>query len=113
MSCSGHFYGDKRKMSSSAVLWHNVVFADNKAGNRLYQAFVTATKDVINPTADCLPNLKNTPVFFFFFLFCLGGKHLKTFPSTSEKEKIMSIKKVSTGTNDKGTDNCFPAQVSF
>lgn len=61
-------------MSSSAVLWHKVVFADNKAGNRLYQAFVTATKDVINPTTDCLPNLKNTPVFIFFFSILFGWK---------------------------------------
>ena len=59
-------------MAISMVIKENVIKCSSvaqgcvcgNAANRLYQAFATATKDVINPTTDCLPNLKNTPVLF-------------------------------------------------
>lgn len=97
-------------MSSSAVLWRKVVFVEMQLTD-----FIRLSQQ---PPRTLLTRPRTVCLTWKIHLFCLGGKHLKMFPWTTEKEKIMSQqqqqqKKASTGTNDKGTDNCFPAQVSF
>ena len=113
MSCSGHFYGDKGK-------FHQLQFC----GTRLCLLTIKQETDFIRlswqpprmlltrPLTVCL-TWKTHLFFSVFFLFCLGGKHLKMFPSTSEKEKIISITKVSTGKMTKGQIIVFQRKSPF